>query len=105
MVFCHFRTLNHKLPIELGRFLGVERDDRNCELCRLNTLGDEYHYIFVCVYFEKQRRMFLPRGLLHKPNTVIYEKVLNSKDISVLFKLSKFCKEILATFKVIHSNT
>ena len=26
---CHFRTLNHKLPIEHGRFLGVDRDDRS----------------------------------------------------------------------------
>ena len=49
--------------------------------------------------------MFLPRGLPRQHNTVIYAKVMNSKDRYVLFKLSKFCKEILATFKVIHSNT
>ena len=30
--------------------------------------------------------------------------IMNNKDIQVLFKLSKFCKDILATFKVIHSN-
>ena len=29
---------------------------------------------------------------------------MNSKDTFALFKLSKFCKEILATFKVTHSN-
>ena len=33
MAFCHFRCLNHKLPIELGRFWGVGRDDQNCEFC------------------------------------------------------------------------
>ena len=51
--------------------------------------------------------MFLPRDLPRQPNTVIYAKVINSKDtcISVLFKLGKFCKEIQTTFKVIHSNT
>ena len=38
------------------------------------------------------------------PSTVIFSKVMNNKDIQVLFKLSKFCKDILATFKVIHSN-
>ena len=37
--------------------------------------------------------MFLPRGLPRQPNTVIYAKVMNSKDISVLFKLSKFCRD------------
>ena len=104
MAFCHFRCLNHKLPIELGRFWGVERDDRNCELCRVNRLGDEYHYLFECSYFDEQRRLCLPRGLPRHPNTVIFGKVMNNKDIQVLFKLSKFCKDILARFKVIHSN-
>ena len=67
MAFCHFRCMNHKLPIELGRFWGSERDDRICELCRLDKLGDEYHYLFECSYFEEQRRMFLPRGLPRQP--------------------------------------
>ena len=100
MAFYHFRCLNHKLPIELGRFWGVERDDRNCELCRVNRLG----YLFECSYFDEQRRLCLPRGLARHPNTVIFGKVMNNKDIQVLFKLSKFCNNILATFKVIHSN-
>ena len=104
IAFCHFRCVNHKLPIELGRFWGVERDDRVCELCQLNKLGDEYHYLLECTYFEQQRRMYLPRSLHCSPNTINFEKIMNSKDISVLFKLSKFCKDILATFKVIHSN-
>ena len=30
---CHLSSLNHKLPVEYGRFWGVERDDRICELC------------------------------------------------------------------------
>ena len=33
----------------------------------------------------------------------IHENVMNSKDLPVLFNPSKFCKDILATFKVIHS--
>jgi len=30
---CNFRCLNHRLPIERGRFWGVERDDRVCDIC------------------------------------------------------------------------
>ena len=41
---------------------------------------------------------------LRLQNTVMFEEVMNSKDISVFFKLGKFCKETLAIFKVIHSN-
>ena len=48
--------------------------------------------------------MFLPRGLPRQPNMVFFNEVMNSKDKFALFKLSKFCKEILAVFKVIHSN-
>ena len=92
IAFCHFRCLNHKLPI-----LGCERDDRNCALCRVNRLGDDYHYLFECSYFDEQRRLCLPRGLSRNPSTVIFGKVMNNKDIQVSFKLSKFCKDILAT--------
>ena len=70
--FCHFKCLSHKLPVELGRFCGIERDDRICDLCGLNRLADEYHYLFECTYFEEQRRMYLPRGLPWHPNTVIF---------------------------------
>ena len=46
--FCHFRILNHRMPIEWGRFLGTSRDDRICELCFNNKFGDEYHYLIEC---------------------------------------------------------
>ena len=45
--------------------------------------------------FEEQRTMFLPRGLPRQPNMVIFNEVMNNKEKIVLFKLSKFCKEIL----------
>ena len=31
--FCHFRSLNHRFPIEWGRIIRTARDDRICELC------------------------------------------------------------------------
>ena len=81
--------MNHNLPIELGKFWGSERDDRICELCRLDKLGDEYHYLFECSYFEEQRRMLLQKGLPRQPNMVIFNEVMNSKDKFALFKVSK----------------
>ena len=36
MPFCHFRSLNHKMPFERGGLLGTLRDDRICELCFLD---------------------------------------------------------------------
>jgi len=35
--------------IEKGIWLGLERNDRKCQLCNLNEKGDEYHYIHLDV--------------------------------------------------------
>ena len=43
-----FRTQNHKLPIQKGRFENIPRNERKCTKCTDNDLGDELHYIFKC---------------------------------------------------------
>ena len=35
--FCRYRTLNHKLPIEYGRWQNVERNRHICTLCNKAT--------------------------------------------------------------------
>ena len=32
--------MNHRLPVEQGRFWGVDRDDRICDLCNSSGLED-----------------------------------------------------------------
>ena len=46
IAYSKFRCVNHKLPVEKGRVVGTERDDRSCDLCYSAKLGDGYHYIF-----------------------------------------------------------
>ena len=38
----HFRTLNHRLPIQRGRL---------CTKCLAADIGDEIHYVFSCPFF------------------------------------------------------
>ena len=38
-----FRTSNHNLPIELGRYVNIDREERWCTLCNTGDIGDEYH--------------------------------------------------------------
>ena len=47
---CHFRCSNHKLPVEKGRLFNIERRLRTCDLCQLNALGDELHYILFALF-------------------------------------------------------
>ena len=36
-----FRTTNHKLHIEKGRWSNIPRENHYCELCQKNQIGDE----------------------------------------------------------------
>ena len=82
----------------------VERDDRSVNFVFLNRFDDEFRYLFECSYFEDQRRMYLPRDLSRHANTVSFKTLMNTWNLPALFKLGKFCKENLSTFKVIYGH-
>ena len=103
LAFFHFRSLNHKFPIEWGRYEVIARGDRICELCSLHTLDAEYHYVLECSYFDDLRSLYLPRDLFSRPNTVKFENPMCSSDTR-LFKVSKYCKVVLKTFQEIFRN-
>jgi hypothetical protein len=50
-VLCKFRCGSHRLPIECGRFFGIDRDECLCDLCDHSELGDEFHYLYNCTFF------------------------------------------------------
>ena len=90
---CNFRCTNHKLPIEKGRFWGVDRDDRICDLCDNGNLGDEFHYLFECSFFWSERK---PNKFIVNPNSIKYFDLFNSDDQNIIFRLAKFCKIVLS---------
>ena len=94
------------MPIEWERFLGTVRDDRLRELCSLHRLGDEYHYVLECTYFEDLRKVYLPRDVFARPNTVKFEHLMSSSntDTRLLLNIAKFCKVVLKTFQEIFRN-
>lgn len=75
--FCSYRCLNHRLPVEQGRFWGVDRDDRICDICNMNNIGDEFHYMFECKFFDDERKRLLPDNFITKPNTVKFHDLFN----------------------------
>lgn len=93
---CNFRCLNHRLPIERGRFWGIERDDRICDICNKNQLGDEYHYLFNCTFFNNERKSLLPCNLITNHNTDKFYELFNSDSYNVVLKIAKFCKIVLS---------
>ena len=54
-IIVYFRTSNHKLPIETGRWNNTDIGERQCTVCNQNDFGDEFHNILKCPYFCNQR--------------------------------------------------
>ena len=94
---CRFRTANHKLPIDIGRWNNTNRNNRICTHCNKNELGDEFHYILDCPFFEQDRNIYIPKYYYSRPNVLKYSLLLSSKEKSELIKLSKFINHIHKT--------
>ena len=93
-----FRTTNHRLSVEKGRWENIERSQRVCTICNRNALGDEFHYLFECDAFEESRKMYLPRYYLRHVNTLKFQKIMSSKNVKLLIQLSRFISIILSRF-------
>ena len=90
-----FRTSNHRLPIETGRWENVPFDDRKCQLCHKDELGDEFHYLFCCNYFETERKRHLKPYFYKRPNIIKQKELLASDNLATLKKLSEFVQIIM----------
>ena len=97
--FTKYRCGNSKIPVVLGRYINKPIDECVCLLCNNTEIGDEYHYIMKCRYFETDRRNFIPPYYLRSPNTVMFELLFSTENRNILNKLSKFISIILVKFR------
>ena len=95
---CKFRCSSHRLPIEAGRFYSIDRSERICDLCDLNELGDEFHYLFNCTFFHAERHKFLPDVLINVRNTISFNELMNSHDEYTLVGISKFSRIVMSIY-------
>lgn len=89
IILSKFRTSNHRLPIENGRWQNIDRNERLCNLCQ-DEIGDEYHYIFKCTSLTSERNKYIPILFSKNPNIVKFYDLFSSKKMSVLNNLCKF---------------
>ena len=73
---CRFRTTNHYLPIETGRWRNIDRGNRYCNLCNCQKLGDEYHYVLECSSLNDKRKQLLPKYFMKRHNVVKFFEFL-----------------------------
>ena len=91
-VLLKFRCSNHKLPIEQGRKYNIERENRICQKCNMNSIGDEFHLIFECPSVQVERKMFIPPYFTHVKSTYNLCKLLECKSKKLSLNLAKFLK-------------
>ncbi len=96
-IFTKFRCRNHKLPIEVGTYYNIDRNQRVCTKCESDDVGDEFHYIFICKNLAKQRKKYLPAYCLKNPSSHKYCSLMSTTNEKVLVNLVKF-------IKIIHSS-
>ena len=95
---CKFRCRSHNLPVNNGRFIEVTQAELKCTLCKNGDVGDEYHYLCVCSYFNAERTKFIGNGMII--NSLTYKHLLNSRNASrpTLKQISKFIGIIFSKF-------
>ena len=93
-----FRTCNHRFPVETVRWENIALENRKCELCLKNDIGDNFHYLLTCPFFETQRKKFIDSYFYARPNIVKYKELLNITSEPKLKKLSSFMKILMSHF-------
>ena len=75
----------------------ILRKNRKCKLCNRSQIGDEYHYIYECNYFNQKRKQSLSKYFIYRHNVIkVSEKFLNLCQVkkTILKKLCHFISAI-----------
>ena len=91
-----FRTSNHRLPVEVGRYTNIDRHNRLCPFCL--ATGDEFHFLFLCKHFKHARQKYIHRQYTDRPNMYKYYKLMNTDDTQQLQNLAIFVSIITKMF-------
>ena len=91
---CKLRTSNIKFSIETGRWMGIPRDERLCNLCNL-CIGNEFHYIFCCELLKDIRTKYMPNYFIICPCEAKMNTLLKIGNTQVLTHLSLFLQKIV----------
>jgi hypothetical protein len=94
-----FRTTNNFLPVNRLRYSGIPRIERICSKCNNNEIGDEFHYLFVCPFFDDVRKRCLPKIYYTRPNAYKFHTLFSSNHKGTLLKIKHFVCTIDASLR------
>ncbi len=94
IVISRFRTSNNKLPVNVGRYTGVSREERICNKCNANVIVDEFHIILECTNEEitRLREMYVPSCYTIRPTYFKYVSLMQNSRINIFNNLVQFSR-------------
>ncbi len=100
IIITRFRISNNKLPINVGRYTGVNREGRVCNKCNANVIGDEFHVILECTNEEivRLREMYIPSYYTLRPAHFRYAALMQNSRIETSKNLALFFRSIAGLF-------
>ena len=98
-IICKFRTSNHKLPIETGRYSNTPRAERYCTMCNLDKMGDEFHFLLECPALADIRLRLLP-NYCHRPNFFKFNNLMSTHSISLSKQLARYIQQSCERFNL-----
>ena len=83
-----FRTNNHKLAIETGRWNKSPINERKCNFCL--ELEDEFHFLLECKLYITLRKRILPKYYWNRPNILKFSELISTDNVKLLNLLAKY---------------
>jgi exonuclease III len=102
---CRFRTSNHSLRVEKGRYQSLKLTERTCCYCTLNVVEDEYHFLLKCPLYSTERAVYLKNVFDKNLNIrslqpdMLFLWLLSTEDKDVCSETARFIYESLAKRK------
>ena len=87
-----FKTTNHRLPIETGRWSKIDRDNRLCKLCNI-SIGNEYHFLLVCPFLSHLRTKYFPNYFCKYPTIEKFIYLMTTSYKPLMLNISKYIKD------------
>ena len=85
----------YTLLIEKGRYHNIERGKRICQICDMNDVEDEYHFIFKCPFYTNLRHLYIKKYYLSKPSVFKLVQLLSVQKRKELCNIGKYLKHAL----------
>ena len=90
----------HKLEIEKGRYLNINRNERICKNCKLGVVEDEAHFILECPVYSEHREGFY-RYMCHEMEIDLkysglqgIKGIFLQNDVNRMNKLAVFIRDL-----------